>query len=97
LVENQVLFDWQKVNQLSRVHEETIDWLGKRWVDDEYDAREKCTVVGEVNSALRLDFVSQARAEQNLDVVSALLLSPTEGLISPRNQRGGIIILFAAD
>jgi hypothetical protein len=59
--------------------------------------REQCTVVDEVDSAFWLDFVSQTRAEQNLDAVPALLLSLAEGLISPRNQRGGIIIPFPAD
>jgi len=53
--------------------------------------------VGEVGGTFWLDFVSQAWTEQNLDAVSALLLSLTKGLVNPRNQRCGIIIPFPAD
>jgi hypothetical protein len=71
--------------------------LGKGRMEDRHITREKWMVVDEVDSGFWLDFVSQARAEQNLDAVPALLLSLAEGLISPRNQRGGIINPFPAD
>jgi hypothetical protein len=87
----------RRVNRFGDPHDGTIDWLGKWRMDDGCGAGEKCTVAGEVNSAFSLDFISQARAEQNLDAVSALLLSLAEGLISPRNQRRDIIIPFPAD
>jgi hypothetical protein len=96
-VENQVPLDWQKNKPVRPRPSRDYRLVGQMVDGGRIGAREKCTVVGEVDGTFWLDFVSQAWAEQNLDAVSALLLGLAEGLISPRNQRGGIIIPFPAD
>lgn len=72
----------RRVYQFGSTHDGTSDRWGKLRLEDGC-GDQKCMVPGEVDSALWLDFVSKARAEQNLDAVSALLPGLIESLGSP--------------
>jgi hypothetical protein len=73
----------RRIDQFGSTHDRTSDRLGKLRLEDGYGPDQKCMVPGDVESALRLDFVSKTRAEQNLDAISALLPSLIESLVSP--------------